>query len=428
MRPAVERRIEQFARVIYPQSTSKRVTVDGIEFVEWISPDGRSIVAAFLGSVVIVGNDERVVRACSAVRRGAGQSLATSDNLKSIRSRLSGNTAAAFGYVSSAGLGKILASAAPLYVERISDSAQAQRLLAEAAAKVFQGAGWAATFNAGKVEDRYFVSLSPDVNGVLKEAFGTPPKETGNARIFLPSDTYSFTQYHLRDPRLAWRGLNRALSAHVDILGAVLLAPLLRAALWPYGIDDPEAFLGAIGQEIVTTRLDETESNSVLIVQASDEPSLQRLVQRRLGPRAHKETVASYEMYTSLEDSLSASFADQLLLMGPPESVRRCLIAKSQHSNLDQLRAHQLSGNPVFSPPPLAVTYARDGETVQRFLATVSQSQAMDQDKTLKALSEMPYSVSATNLSDDGFERTTRSGFGLFAMIAAQIASELPNQ
>jgi len=425
MRPAIERWIEQLARRVYPQSRTRHTMIDGIEFVEWVSPqDGRSIVATFLGSVAIVGNDERAVQACSSVRRGASPSLASNKDLRVIRTRVRGDRAAAFGYVSYSGLGKLLAFAAPLYVERVSASTEAQQILAGAAGKILQGAGWGASFEGGNVEDRYFVSLSPEVASDLREAFATALSSSSKANLFLPSDTYSFTQYNLRDPQLAWRGFNRALSSHVDILGAVLLTPLLRAALWPYGIDDPDAFLGAIGPEIVTTRLDEAATTSVLIVRARDEQTLQRLVSRRLGPSARKERVAPYEMLTSVEGSLSASFAEQLLLMGPPELVRRCLMARSQQSSLNSGKSYRLASGLVPSVPPLAVTYSRDVESAQRFLSHVSWSQSPYMDKNSKLLSEIPYAVSATNFTGDGFEKKTRSSFGLLATLTAQIASE----
>jgi hypothetical protein len=422
MRPAIERRIEQLAHRVYPQSRTLRTMVDGIEFVEWISPnDDRRIVAAFLGSVAIVGNDEQAVRACSSVRRGSTPSLASNKDLKLMRARLSADRAAAFGYVSSSGLGNLLAFTMPLYVERLSDSGEAHQFLAGAAGRILQGAGWTAAFKDGSVEDRYFVSLSPGVASALREAVATPPGTSSKATLFLPDNIYSVTQYNLRDPRLAWAGFNRALTSHVDVLGAVLLTPLLKAGLWSYGIDDPDAFLGAIGPEIVTTRLDEAATTSVLIVQVRDEPTLQRLVSGRLGSSVRKERVGPYEMVSSVEGSLSASFSEQLLLLGPPESVRRCLTVRSQQSSVD---LSQFSSGPVSSIPPLALTYTRDVESAQRFLSLVSESQDAHMDRNAKLLSEKPYAVSATTFTGDGFERTTHSTFGLLATLAVQLASE----
>ena len=430
MRPAIEKQIEQLARRVYTQSSIKRKTIDGMEFVEWVSqPDGRSIVATFLDSVAIVGNDELAVQACVAVRRGTRASLASNKDLAAMRARLRGDSAAAFGYVSSDGLGRLLAFAAPLYVDRISTSSEAQRILASLTGKLLQSAGWAANFEGGGVEDRYFVSLPHDVAGGLRAAFATTLTTTSNAIRFLPADTHSFTRYNLRDPRLAWLGLNKALSSHVDILGAVLITPLLRTALSPYGIDDPEAFLGAVEPEIVTARLDEGSSPSVLIVHPHDQAGLQKLVSQRLGAGVRKERVAGYEMLISSDESaLAASFADQELLIGPSPLVGRCLLARSQQSTLDSVNSYKVVSQLVSSPPPLSVTYSRDVQSAQEFLSLILRRQFQSTNGTNSLLPEIPYAVSATALTDEGFEKRTNSTFGLFAVIAAQFASQLSDK
>ncbi len=430
MRAAIEKQIEQLARRVYAQSRFKRKTIDEVEFVEWVSQlDGRSIVAAFQDSVVIVGNDELAVQACVAARRGTRSSLAGNKDLAAMRARLQGNSAAAFGYVSSDGLGKLLAFSAPLYIDRISTSSEAQRILASLAGKLFQSAGWAASFEGGRVVDRYFVSLPHDAADNLREAFATGFTTTSSAIQFVPADTYSFTQYNLRDPRLAWLGLNKALSSHVDILGAVLITPLLKAALSPYGIDDPDSFLGAIGPEIVTVRLDEGSTPSVLIVQSHDAAGLQKLVSQRLGVGVRRNFVAGYEMLVSSDESgLAASFADQELLIGPAALVGRCLLARAQRSTLDSVSSYKVASHNISSPPPLAVTYSRDVQSAQEFLSLISRRQFQSTNGTAGPPPEIPYAVSATALTDEGFEKRTTSTFGLFAILTTQFASQLSDK
>ncbi|MEP6912356.1 MAG: hypothetical protein ABI923_06360, partial [bacterium] len=427
MRPAIEKQIEQLARRVYAQVSIKRKNIDGIEFVEWVSQaDGRSIVATFLDSLVIVGNDELAVQACVAARRGTRPSLASNKDLSAMRDRLRGDSAAAFGYVSSDGLGKLLAFAAPLYVDRLSTSSEAQRILASLAGKLFQSAGWAAGFEGGRIEDRYFVSLPHDVASNLREAFAAGPTTTANAIRFLPADTYSFTRYNLRDPLLAWRGLNKALSSHVDILGAVMITPLLKAALSPYGIDDPDTFLGAVGSEIVTVRLDEGSTPSVLIVQPHDPAALQRLISKRLGAGVRRELVGGYEMLVSSDESdIAASFADEELLIGPPALVGRCLLARSQQSTLDSVSSYKLVSRNVPYPPPLAITYSRDLKSAQDFLSIISGRQVQPISGTAASRPEIPYAVSATAFTDEGFEKRTNSTFGFFGTLAAQFDSQL---
>lgn len=425
MRPTIERWVERLARKVYPQSQTERKMLDGFEYIEWVSAkDGRRIVVASIGSVAIVGNDARAVQACILVRQGATPSLAGNKSLQLLRARVSGDRAVAFGYVSPMGLSKIAAFAAPLYFERMSASAEAQRIFTKAAEGILDGAAWSTAIEGASVEDRFFVALSPDVANIIRDAFATPSGTSPAANAFVPGDAYSITQYNFQDPRLAWRGLNRALSSQVTIVGAVFLNPLLRALLWPYGIDDPDAFLGAIGPEIVTMRLDEAATTSVLIAQPLDTPVLERLVSKRLGPGVRTELIAPYELRNSLEGTMSASFAEGRLIMGPPELVRRCLMTKVIGNRLDPTRSTRQGSAPRASGPPLAVTYTRDLEIARRFLSLVSTNPSRDTEKDGKLLSAIPYSISATSFNGDGFEKRTYSTFGLLASLSAQVASE----
>src|ERR1044072_7250029 len=62
MREAVEHHIEQIARNDFGNPTIARKQVAGIELNEWQSEDGaRKIVVAFVGTTVIVANDEGAV-------------------------------------------------------------------------------------------------------------------------------------------------------------------------------------------------------------------------------------------------------------------------------------------------------------------------------------------------------------------------------
>ena len=56
IRPPVEEALKKLAELTYGKPTSRRTTIDGVEFIEWIAPEGsRQIVATIVGSLVIVG-------------------------------------------------------------------------------------------------------------------------------------------------------------------------------------------------------------------------------------------------------------------------------------------------------------------------------------------------------------------------------------
>jgi hypothetical protein len=427
MMPAVERRVGDLAHYIYPQSTQTRKTVEGFSFTEWTSAnDNRSIVLGFFDTEAIIGNSEKAVLACIAVRQGGNKNLLGNSELQLTRSKLRSDTAAAFGYLSTDGLGKVVAALAPMHVEGMATSPQAQQILAGLTGKLFKSAGWSLRFQNRMLEDSYFVTAPQDMTAALRETTEGGAGASQRAYLLLPEDTYSVTEYRVGNPSLAWRGLNRALSSHLDIIGAVLLTPLLKSTLAPYGIDHPEVFLEAIGSEILTSRLDEEGTNSVLIVQVKDELALRGLVAQRLGPRSNKENVGRHEMFLS-EDSLAASFVDQYLVIGSPQAVRSCLTTRSRGQSLSSQPAFKQVSEVPSSSKAVTVTYARDIQSTSELFSLMSNS-SNQQRNYADTLRVLPYAVTTTAIGPDGFERVTRSSSGLLGTLAGQIQRELSSK
>jgi len=429
MMPAIEKRVGELARHIYPQSTQTRKIVEGSSFTEWTSPnDNRSIVLGFFDTEAIIGNSEKAVLACIAVRRGGAKSLSGNSDLQLTRSKLRSDTAVAFGYLSTDGLGKLVATLAPIHVEGMATSPQAQQILAGLTGKLFTSAGWSLRFQNRMLEDNYLVTAPQDMTAALQETTAGGRGVSPKAYLFLPEDTYSVTEYRVGNPSLAWRGLNRALSSHLDIIGAVLVTPLLKSTLAPYGIDRPEVFLEAIDSEILTCRLDEDGTNSVLIVKVKDEMALRGLVAQRLGARPTKENVGGHEILLSVsEDSLAASFVDQYLIIGSPEAVRSCLNGKSSAQSLSSQPAFQNASQVPSSPNTVTVTYTRDIQSTGELFSLISNSskQQLTRADTLRVL---PYAVTTTAIGGDGFERVTRSSSGLLGTLAGQIQREFASK
>ena len=94
IRAPVERFLERFVIATYNTPQLERSAVDDVNFLEWRERNGPGqIVAAFIGSVVIVGNSRRVVDTCVAVARRRVPSLESDPDLQ--RARLSHNAASA---------------------------------------------------------------------------------------------------------------------------------------------------------------------------------------------------------------------------------------------------------------------------------------------------------------------------------------------
>lgn len=432
-RSAVEKRIGAFARRAYRSPAVERKTIDDIEFVTWKAPEGeRQIVAAVTGSLAVIGTDENSVRAILAVKRGERPSLLGNPALEEMRSRVDARNARAFGYVSPQGAAQLLELGVAAYAGQISNNPQIQGAIAsrlpQLANKLLGGAGWSARFVNGAVEDRYFLALQNGVAARLKEPLTPAAGSAGiKASRLLPQDAYRLTRYNYRNPSEAWRGFNAAISSQLDALGAVSVSILLKAALQPYGIEEPEAFLSAIGTEIVTVGLDDGASGTVTIVEVKDEKALRDFVNKRLGLKPKIESVGDAELLISRDEERgAASFVSGHLITGSEENVRRCLEARAGGQTMDASLPFQDSLRRA-SGSPGVVTFTDDDASARTLITAIASEPAartrpFNEEETERALNRLPYTVSETNLMEGGFERRTISAFGQFGSLISQFS------
>jgi hypothetical protein len=433
-RYAVELRIGEFAQRAYLKPRVEHRETDGVKFTTWFAPDGeRRIIAAVMGSVAVIGNDESAVEACLAVRRNERPSLDGNPQLEEMRRRIGGNDALAFGYVSPEGAARLLEMAATAYAGEISPDPRAQSaaasMLPPLAKKILGGAGWSARLSEGVVEDRYFLALQRDVAAKLQTALASEQSMSMAASQLLPDDIYSLSRYNYRDPAEAWRGLNSAITSQADALGAILIARLLDASLKPYGIEEPGGFLRAIGPEIVTARLDDSGSSTVTIVEVRDEKILRDFANKRLGAKPRVETVGETEMLVADNERRDASsFVGGHLIMGKAENVRRCLQAQRTGQTLAAADRFQRSARLISaSSPANVVTLTVDDAPARTFIMSIAAQRDMrerpfNELEFENALSRLRYAVSETKIVDGGFEKKTRSSFGQFGSLASQFA------
>jgi hypothetical protein len=441
-RAAIENRVADFARRAYGEPHLEHKQVDATDLATWSAPGGeRRIILAIVESVAVVGNDETAVRACLAVRRGEQQSLSGAPPLEEMRERLAGQGALAFGFVSAKGAARLLEVGATLYAGQLSEDPRTQSAAAVVLpqlAKALGTAGWSARMTGGHIEDRYFLSLQNVVVARLRtpltlaESAGPGVKGAipGSSDL-LPADTYSVSSYLSRDAEAAWRGMKGAFISQLDTVGAFVVSQLFDALLRPYGINEPEPFLRAVGPEMVTARLDDTGASTVIIVEVGDEKALREYVSGRLGSRAKTEQVGDAQMIVSAEEERgAASFVSGRLLMGSTANVRRCLEARANQQTLSQVNRFKEAGRLAsISGYANAVTDTDERGPARTFVTAIATQRgasvrAFNATEFMRALDQIPYAVSATRLAEGGFERITRSSFGQFGTLAAQFAPE----
>ena len=432
IKPAIEELVGAFARRAFGQPSVERVVKDNHEFVKWNSPDGkRQIVASIDGSVAVIGNDERAVLACLAVRRGQVPSLAHQPDVEEMRRRVRANDALAFGYVSSANAARLLPELAPLLLlTRLPD--EFKKCLAMSSPRILGGIGWSAHAIAGGIEDLYSISLKPSVLGRLRPAFKSNTLRQSDTTLeLLPAETFSVTNYNFADPAAVWAAVTTGISSQqFDVLCAVGFNELSKKALISYGIDEPESFLRAVKPVVLTVRLDADSARSVVIAGVADEGALRQFVSRTFGKKLRTETVENQELLVSDDDQAAASFVDGYFMLGSPEDIRRCLSGRAgrRASGSSSAGRNALTDRAASADPPSVVTLAQDGERVRALVATLrklrgldSVGAAGDMERVIKAL---PYAVTETKLKEYGLERRTRSPLGQFSAFVSLLAPD----
>ena len=205
--------------------------INGVEFIEWRSQEGsRQIVAAIVGSLVVVGNSEAAVQQCLDTAGRRTPSLKDDGNLQRSRREFAGKQFLTFGYVPQEKSARLLSFAVPLILGRAPGDAGFQKVVTTGAAKLFGSIAWGSRpFRTG-IEDRYLISLQPSLFRQLEPALSQATSLMRTRRP-LPENTYSATYYRFEDPALAWEGLKTSVSSNVDALSAVVFSTLMKSAL-----------------------------------------------------------------------------------------------------------------------------------------------------------------------------------------------------
>jgi hypothetical protein len=427
VKAAVEKLVGDFARRTFEQSSSERKEVDGVPFYLWVEQTGarRKIVAAVDGSLAVVGNDEAAVRACLDVRRGARPSLAGDEQLREMRTRVGGEGVLAFGYAPRGSAAKAVEVFAPALVGGVSQEPHVQSLMATFLPQVVNqtlgAAGWSARVDGGVMEDRYFLSLPAELSRWLEGPFAPAEHPAAAAASVLPPDAYQTTFYDLRSPEDAWRGLNAALSSQVDISRATFITLGLEALVKPYGVENPREFLRACGGEVATARLEAASEGKVLVAAVGDSAALRQQALAHLGRGARVERVGEAELLVSTDtDRGAAAFVGGFLVMGSEEDVRRCIQSSLGGQEPGRDGALKEATKSFAGRAAFARTLTDERESARSVLSHFPRRG--DASKLEAALARHTYAVSETALADGGFEKRTRSAFGLFGEVVTRLA------
>lgn len=430
IRPPVEEALKKLAEITYGKPTARRTTIDGVEFIEWIAPEGsRQIVATIVGSLVIVGNNEQAVRSCLAVSLRRSPSLKEDTELQRMRLQLAGDRALTFGYVPSGSSARLLSIGVPLILGRAPGDSEFQRLIAANAAKVFGSLGWSSHPFRNGVEDRYLISLEPSIVARLKSNFNQGRTSTQIHRPW-PDRTHSVTYYKFEDPAAVWQDLKATASSQMDMVSAILFSSLLKSALLSYGIDEPEKFLGAVKGELLTLRMDQNGERTMMIAGVRDQESLREIVKKRIGHNARNNRVLDAEILEDAKGEWAISLNRDFLVVGSPPDVRSYLQnTKVEGTVLKDEDLRKITSYVPLSSSASIVTYTNDSDRIANFISAILEASGMPSlasGSIGPIVAELPYSATETTLGEQGFERVTKSPLGQFSTLLPLLIPERP--
>lgn len=429
IRPPIEEAVKKLAEITYGKPTLQRATIDGVEFVQWIAPGGsRQIVAAIVGSLVIVGNSEQAVRSCLAVSLQRSRSLKDDPELERTRLHLAGHQALTFGYVPAGKSARLLSVGVPLILGRAPADSEFQRLITTSAAKVFGSLAWSSHPFGNGIEDRYLISLQPSIVPRLKSHFARSGRTPNQFR--LPDGVYSLTYYKFEDPAAVWQDLKAAASSQLDMLSAVVFSSLLKSALVKYGIDEPETFLAALKGELLTVRLDQNGERTMVIAGVRDEQSLREIVKKKIGLNSGSDRLGDAEILEDSRGEWAVSLNKDLVVLGPPPDVRRYTEdAKSSDPIMKDKDLRKITFFAPLSSSASIVTYTDDSNRIGKFISAVlaaKEPRSLVSAPIEPMVAELPYSATETTLGERGIVRVTKSPLGQFSTLLPLLIPEKP--
>ena len=416
IRAPVEALLEKFVTATYPAARAEREMIDGASIVRWREPNGRGqLVAAFIGSMVVIGNSQQVVENCVAVARRRAASLKSDHHLVNARNLNDANSALAFGYVPAENSSKLVSGGIPILLGQAPADQQFQRLAQNAASKLIGSITWTSRPFRGGIEDRYDIRIAKDIVEELSPHFGPPGPIISPA---LTSEFYSMSQYHLAEPLMAWQGLKTSISRRVDAVAAVVFNTTLRSSLIRYGIEEPERFLSAVKSPLKTIRLDEDGERQLLIATVTDRDKLTRLFSMTMRPKGTSAPDSATSSMENADGSLSVALNESLVILGHPVDVQQYYRIMGE-----------LAMNAAEQPTPLThfvdsrarghvVTYTNDAERVRGCMSAIMRAYNREIPPELDArFNNLPYAATQTTLTQAGLMRTTRSPLGQFSAI-----------
>ena len=386
------------------------------EYIECKESRGsRKILAAIEGSTVIIGNSDKAVQSCLAVRHGQRPNLSTDPEFTRTRTSLKGESSLAFGYVSQANTARLVSLAVPLLIGKEPGDSNFENLLSNSAGKILRGIAWTTRSVNGMIEDHYQVYLDPEVVKRLEPAFQTSDQPDATAWHLVPAAFRAVTTYRSTDPQAAWVSLTSALSMKLDAVSTVLVASLLKSSLSHYGVENPRDFLATMTAPLMTIR-PVLGDESLFLGRVKDEEQ-SRKVLAPLVQEGKGQILNGPDDQPTRDKEFAALFTSGFLVLGKTENM---LVYLDQLRNGETITPDRTRSIVLEQFPGAAVvTYTNERDSAASTSAALTRlsgrsvSQA-ELQRIKDRIANIVISSTDTRLNENGIDRRTQSAFGQF--------------
>lgn len=410
-----ENQLDNFVRETYGADAAlEKSDKPNGKFFAWTAKDGRKVFAFVAGSQIYFGNDLAAIEKRISDNPADNQSLADGESFSRADPENSA-TNLAFGYVSSIGIAQIANLAGVSVAVETTEESNGRSFIARILPQILQNTTqeivWTASKTERGIEDKFVISLKPEVTAVTKETLTTTADLSANSAEFLPAEFFSATRYKLKSPLIAWRSLLFLTAKNTDALSGQLLMRFSGALLEPYGVADAEKFLNSIDAEIVTMQFDAGGEASAAIVTVKNVEELKKSIVQEIVFKTAPTMQFNAAIWFSENKQSAAAFIENKLVLGESSSVTKCLQAKENGRNFTQTRNFQKFNESRAA----AVTFGRDMDSIEKIVEVLAKRN--DENRKLAT-----FYTTETRFTQTGIERKTVSDFGLIGTILKQLS------
>jgi hypothetical protein len=408
----VEERLGSFISDVYGgEATLDLSDKHGGKYYVWSAQDGRKAYALVIDSLIIFGNDESAVERSIGVRNGEVESIRSNPKIPVTADDL------ASGYIAPDGIAQMANIASIALAKDSSDEAPVQsfvaRVLPELLRNSVKEATWRSDLVEGMIVDTFDIALNPELAGVLSETL-TPSASAAEPRILkaIPEGRASMTRYDLRDPQIAWRSILLSAQKSTDQTAGGLLLAFSSSLFEPYGIEDPEGFLSAIGPIIYTAKLDLAGDKAIVIATVRDAAKMRASLPRELDLSKAPEKVGNADSWVSEDSDLRLVLDGELMAIGDPFSV---ITFYQNYSDANAAPSREAAVK-IAASNAAAATVLFDPAVYSGIAAAISEAK----------IEGIPSDISftETRFNKNGIERRIESDTGMIGRIVAAIVSD----